>query len=112
MGIQFCMVKELKLCNCVMSVGALICKTHRLSMFQHGIDNWPLNFAMIFEAVLAIVLIYCPGTDVGLNMQRLRITWWLPAIPFTLLMFVYEEFRKLIIRNQDQGSWLERETCY
>ena len=93
-------------------VNVLICKTRRLSLFQHGIDNWPLNFAMIFEAVLAIVLIYCPGTDVGLNMQRLRITWWLPAIPFALLMFVYEEFRKLIIRNQDQGSWLERETCY
>jgi sodium/potassium-transporting ATPase subunit alpha len=91
---------------------AVICKTRRLSIFQHGMDNWPLNFAMVFEAGLACLLIYCPGVDEGLNMQQIRFNWWLPGIPFALLMFVYEEVRKSIIRVQPPNSWLERETCY
>ena len=90
----------------------IICKTRRLSIFQHGMGNWPLNVGMIFEAGLAALLIYTPGIDIGLNMQTLRFNWWLPGIPFAVLLFVYEEIRKGIIRLQKPGSWLERETCY
>ena len=90
----------------------IICKTRRLSIFQQGMDNWPLNFGMIFEAGLAALLIYTPGIDVGLNMQTLKFNWWLPSIPFAVLMFFYEEIRKSIIRMQKPGSWLERETLY
>ena len=93
-------------------VNLIICKTRRLSIFSQGMDNWVLNFAIVFETVLAAFLSYTPGMDKGLNMYPLKINWWLPSIPFAILLLVYEEIRKLIIRIQPPGSWLEAETCY
>ena len=93
-------------------VNVVICKTRRLSIFQHGFDNWPLSFAMVFEVGLAAFLVYFPGTDESLNLRPLRFHWWLPAVPFAFLMFLYEESRKAIIRHQPPASWLEKETCY
>ena len=93
-------------------VDLIICKTRRLSIASQGMDNWVLNFAIVFETALAALLSYTPGMDKGLNMYPLKINWWLPAIPFALLMLFYEEVRKLVIRMQPSGSWLERETCY
>lgn len=75
-------------------------------------DNWVLNFAIAFETALAAFLSYTPGMDKGLNMYPLKVNWWFPAISFAILMLAYEEIRKLIIRVQPPGSWLERETCY
>ena len=74
--------------------------------------NWALNFALVFETVLAAFLSYTPGMDKGLNMYPLKGNWWVPAMSFTLLLLAYEEIRKLIIRIQPSGSWLETETCY
>ena len=93
-------------------VDVIICKTRRLSIFDQGMRNWVLNFAIVFETSLAVFLSYCPGMDKGLNMYPLKVNWWFIAIPFAVLMFVYEEVRKLIIRIQPDGAWLERETCY
>jgi sodium/potassium-transporting ATPase subunit alpha len=90
----------------------ILCKTRRLSIFEHGMKNWPLNFAMVFEACLAAFFVYTPYLNDALDMFPLRIEWWLPAIPFAILMFAYDETRKCIIRNLAPGSWLERETCY
>ena len=90
----------------------MICKTRRLSLFSQGVGNWALNFALVFETVLAAVLSYTPGMDKGLNMYPLKGNWWVPAMSFTLLLLAYEEIRKLIIRIQPSGSWLETETCY
>ena len=75
-------------------------------------SNWVLNFALVFETVLAAFLSYTPGMDKGLNMYPLKGNWWVPAMPFTLLLLSYEEIRKLIIRLLPSGSWLEIETCY
>ena len=93
-------------------VDVIICKTRRLSIFDQGMRNWVLNFAIVFETSLAVFLSYCPGMDKGLNMYPLKVSWWFIAIPFAVLMFVYEEVRKLVIRIQPDGAWLERETCY
>lgn len=40
-----------------------------------------------------------------------RINWWGPAIPFSILIFVYDEIRKYIIRG-NPGGWVEKETYY
>ena len=93
-------------------VNIIICKTRRLSIFRQGMDNWALNFAIVFETVLAVFLSYTPGLDESLNMFPLKINWWLPALPFAFLLLAYEEVRKLIIRLQPPGSWLEVETDY
>uniref|UniRef100_A0A2I9LP96 Sodium/potassium-transporting ATPase subunit alpha n=1 Tax=Centruroides hentzi TaxID=88313 RepID=A0A2I9LP96_9SCOR len=89
----------------------IICKTRRNSVFHQGMKNHILNFGLVFETVLAAFLSYCPGMDKGLRMYPLKFVWWLPAIPFSLLIWVYDEVRRFILRR-NPGGWIERETYY
>merc|ERR1739844_501078 len=89
----------------------LICKTRKNSLFQQGLRNYMLNFGSFFETALAAFLSYTPGMDKGLRMYPLKINWWIPAIPFSILIFVYDETRKWLLRRQP-GGWIEKETYY
>merc|ERR1719389_590361 len=90
----------------------IICKTRKNSVFQQGMKNHFLNFGLFFETCLAAFLSYTPGMDKGLRMYPLKLTWWVPAIPFSILIFCYDETRKFLLRRQPAGSWIERETYY
>merc|ERR1711899_178088 len=90
----------------------IICKTRKNSVFQQGMTNWVMNFGLCFETVLAAVLSYTPGMDKGLKMYPLKINWWFPAVPFSILIFVFDEIRKYLLRNNPPGGWVERETYY
>ncbi|VDP69100.1 unnamed protein product [Echinostoma caproni] len=98
--------------TCHTAFFASIVIVQRNSIFQQGMWNHQLTFGLFFETTLAIFLSYCPGLDKGLRMMPLRFTWWLPALPFSLLIFVYDEVRKLLLRKLPPNSWLERETYY
>ncbi|XP_018024195.1 sodium/potassium-transporting ATPase subunit alpha isoform X1 [Hyalella azteca] len=89
----------------------IICKTRRNSIVHQGMKNWVLNFGLVFETTLAAFLSYTPGMDKGLRMYPLKIYWWLPAVPFSLLIFVYDEIRRFILRR-NPGGWVENETYY
>jgi len=89
----------------------MICKTRRNSIIQQGMSNWTLNSGLVFETCLAAFLSYCPGLDKGLRMYSLRFGWWFPALPFSVLIFIYDETRKMLIRRYP-GGWVERETYY
>ncbi|QQP54486.1 Sodium/potassium-transporting ATPase subunit alpha, partial [Caligus rogercresseyi] len=89
----------------------VICKTRKNSVFQQGMTNWVMNFGLVFETVLAAFLSYTPGMDKGLKMYPLKLNWWFPAIPFSILIFVFDELRKWILRN-NPGGWVEQETYY
>ena len=89
----------------------IICKTRKNSVFQQGMNNWVMNFGLVFETVLAAFLSYTPGMDKGLKMYPLKINWWFPGVPFSILIFVFDEVRKWILRN-DPGGWVEQETYY
>uniref|UniRef100_A0A914HS84 Sodium/potassium-transporting ATPase subunit alpha n=1 Tax=Globodera rostochiensis TaxID=31243 RepID=A0A914HS84_GLORO len=89
----------------------IISKTRRNSIVQQGMSNWVLNIGLVFETALAAFLCYCPGLDNGLRMYGLRFSWWFPAVPFSVLIFVYDEFRRYLIRRFP-GGWVERETYY
>jgi len=89
----------------------IICKTRKNSVFQQGMKNHFMNFGLVFETVLAAVLSYTPGMDKGLRMYPLKINWWLPAIPFSVLIFCYDETRKFLLRR-NPGGWIESETYY
>ncbi|XP_033096761.1 sodium/potassium-transporting ATPase subunit alpha-3-like isoform X1 [Anneissia japonica] len=89
----------------------IICKTRRNSLLDQGMHNWVLNTGLIFETCLAAFLSYCPGLENGLRMYPLRINWWFPAFPFSLLIFIYDECRRYIIRSRP-GGWVEKETYY
>merc|ERR1712012_763702 len=90
----------------------IICKTRKLSVFQQGMKNHFMNFGLFFETCLAAFLSYTPGMDKGLRMYPLYINWWLPALPFSVLIFCYDETRKYLLRRNGPGSWVERETYY
>merc|ERR1711912_155526 len=90
----------------------IICKTRKLSVFQQGMHNWVMNFGLCFETALAAFLSYTPGMDKGLRMYPLYFWWWLPALPFSILIFCYDECRKYLLRRLGAGSWIERETYY
>ncbi|XP_029207817.2 sodium/potassium-transporting ATPase subunit alpha-3-like [Acropora muricata] len=89
----------------------IICKTRKNSIFQQKMTNKALNFGLVFETLLAVMLCYTPGLSTGLRMYPLLPAWWFPAIPFSLLIFVYDECRRYIIRSRP-GCWLEQETYY
>merc|ERR1719423_577852 len=89
----------------------IICKTRRNSIVHQGMKNWVLNFGIVFETSLACFLSYTPGMDKGLRMYPLKFYWWLPALPFSALIFVYDEIRRFILRR-NPGGWVENETYY
>merc|ERR1711936_1030480 len=89
----------------------IICKTRKNSVFQQGMRNGMMNFGLVFETLLAAFLSYCPGMDKGLRMYPLKFNWWLPALPFSLLIFTYDETRKYLLRR-NPGGWIEAETYY
>jgi sodium/potassium-transporting ATPase subunit alpha len=90
----------------------LICKTRRLSIFQQGMRNKIMIAGLFEETLLAAVLAYMPGTDVALRMYPLEWHWWLVPMPFSFLIFVYDETRKYLLRNNAPGNWIETETYY
>ena len=90
----------------------IICKTRRNSLFQQGMKNHRLTFGLFFETALACFFSYTPGLSAGLRTYPLRASWWGIAMPFSLLIFVYDECRKYLLRRQPPGSFLERETYY
>ncbi|XP_020903916.1 sodium/potassium-transporting ATPase subunit alpha-B isoform X1 [Exaiptasia diaphana] len=89
----------------------IICKTRRNSLFTQGMKNKMLNFGLLFETLLAVFLSYTPGMAYGLNMYPLNWNWWFPAFPFSLVIWIYDEVRRYILRRYP-GCWLDKETYY
>jgi len=89
----------------------IISKTRRLSVFQQGMTNWMLNFGLFFETALAAFLQYTPGLSTGLRLRPLNASWWFCGVPFSLLIWVYDECRRYLLRK-NPGGWVERETYY
>jgi len=75
----------------------IICKTRKNSLVHQGMNNHVLNFGLLFETVLAACLSYGPGMDKALRMYPLKFSWWLIAIPFSIMIFVYDEIRRYIL---------------
>ncbi|CAF1454971.1 unnamed protein product [Rotaria sordida] len=50
----------------------IVCKTRRNSIFQQGMNNWMLNFGLVFETVLAAIISYTPYLDTALNTYPLK----------------------------------------
>merc|ERR1712183_33165 len=89
----------------------IISKTRRLSVFQQGMKNHMLNFGLFFETALAALLQYTPGLNTGLRLRPMNASWWFIAIPFSILIFCYDELRRYFLRRHP-GGWVERETYY
>jgi sodium/potassium-transporting ATPase subunit alpha len=89
----------------------VICKTRLNSIVHQGMKNYYLEFGLITETCLGVFLAYCPGLEGALRMYGLRGEWWCLAIGFSIVIFVYDETRKWLIRRHPNG-WLVKETYY
>jgi sodium/potassium-transporting ATPase subunit alpha len=89
----------------------LICKTRKNSIIHQGMTNHQMTFGLFFETTLAAFMAYCPGLDKGLRMYPLKWTWWLVPMPFSCVIFIYDETRKFLLRRHP-GGWVEKETYY
>ncbi|NP_001080818.1 hydrogen/potassium-exchanging ATPase 12A [Xenopus laevis] len=93
-------------------VDLLIRKTRRNSLFQQGIfKNKFLLFGLASQIIIAAFFSYCPDMPYALKSTPLRIQYWFVSIAFVLLIFVYDEIRKLFIRLYP-GSWWDKNMYY
>ena len=102
----------------------LICKTRWLSIKQQGLRNSILNFGLFFETLLAAWLCY-GGIFSVLGTQPIRFTHWMPGVPWSMMIFMYDETRKYLMRATSpevvdavtgavkrQAGWIEKSTYY
>ena len=100
-----------------------ICKTRKLSISQQGMTNWFMNFGLVFETVLGAALCYIRFLALPLGTRDLQFDHFgLPALPYFIVIFVYDEVRKMIMRqaresNEKKGmldtpGWVERNTYW
>ncbi|CAG4950106.1 unnamed protein product [Colias eurytheme] len=90
----------------------IICKTRFNSIFYAGMKNKALNFGLVFELILACIVCYVPGVNTFFRAYPLRLKWWFLALPFSLLMFIFDEFRKYCIRREKFSGWFNKLTFY
>ncbi|XP_035764447.1 sodium/potassium-transporting ATPase subunit alpha-1-like [Neolamprologus brichardi] len=89
----------------------LICKTRTNSIVKQGMKNYVLIFGIFEEMALAAFLSYCPGMDIAIRMYPMKPMWWFCSVPYSFLIFIYDEVRKYILRRTP-GGWVELETYY
>lgn len=103
----------------------LICKTRWLSIVEQGMANDVMNFGLFFETLLAAWLAYFPVFELAFGTRNIKVTHWFPAMPFSMLIFGYDETRKYLMRctspvkidkltgqSKRTPGWLERNTYY
>merc|ERR1711865_1040392 len=103
----------------------VICKTRMNSIYEQGMLNPAMNFGLIFETMLACILCYTPFLGIALKTRPIKMIHWLPAMPYSIFIFCYDEIRKGIMRmsvemkrNEATGQeirnpgWMERNTYY
>lgn len=73
--------------------------------------NRSLNYALLIETLLALILIYGPRMQNIVRFYPLCFSWLFIATPFALIIFFYDEIRKKIMRKNKNG-WVEKETLY
>ncbi|XP_006832036.1 PREDICTED: potassium-transporting ATPase alpha chain 2-like [Chrysochloris asiatica] len=84
----------------------IIRKTRRNSIFQQGLFRNKVVWVGISSAIIiALILSYGLGSITALNCISLRPQYWFVAVPYAVLIWVYDEVRKLLIRLYPGGWW-------
>lgn len=89
----------------------LIAKTRKLSIFDQGMRNNFMNFGLVFETVLVIILCYTPIFNTIFGTRPVFLSHWLTGIPWSIFIFIYDETRKSIIRQNPFG-WFDTYTYW
>ncbi|KAH9528520.1 Sodium/potassium-transporting ATPase subunit alpha-1 [Dermatophagoides farinae] len=80
----------------------IVCKTRRVSIFRHGMS-------IVIETILAAAFIYVPALNQVMQINTVDWHSFIWAFTFMVLMFLYEEFRKWIIRQFPSSSFFSKE---
>lgn len=76
-------------------------RTITVSIFEHCFKNWDLNFAYIIENAVMIILVYVPGLNYAFAVRPLIVQHWTPTLGAFIIIFLYSEFTKYMMRNQN-----------
>ncbi|KAJ1133374.1 hypothetical protein NDU88_011669 [Pleurodeles waltl] len=91
---------------------AFIRKTRKNTIFTRNFfRNKVVFLGVLSQIVIGVFLCYCPGMDEALHFTPLRIEYWFVTIHYAILIVVYDELRKFLIRTFP-GSWVDRELYY
>ncbi|XP_012664948.1 potassium-transporting ATPase alpha chain 2 [Otolemur garnettii] len=90
----------------------IIRKTRRNSIFQQGLfRNKVIWVGIASQIIIGLILSYGLGSVTALSFAVLRPQYWFVAVPHAILIWVYDEVRKLFIRLYP-GSWWDKNMYY
>lgn len=97
----------------------MICKTRSLSIYHQGMGNGMMNFGLCFTLILGCFLCYVPFMN-ALGTRPIHVLHWFPGLPFMVVIFIYDELRKMKLRGSKTDSlgrvvepnWVYRNTYY
>jgi len=84
--------------------GLLVCKTRWLSIATQGMGNSFMLFGIGTEILLVAWLAYCTPINKALGTRNIRLVHWFCAIPFAILIFVFDECRKALMRSTSSSK--------
>ena len=97
---------------------SLACRTRKLSSKDQGMRNIFMLFGWCAEFSLCFILAYIlPINHVFGTRDVILAHFFMPAVPHGLMMVLWDECRKFLIRNWKKDdlkhpNWFERNTCY
>lgn len=80
-------------------------KTRLNSIIYQGFGNMVFNYGLVQETLLIVILVYAPGIQTAFGTLNMRGPEWLIPIPFSLLILLYDEFRKWVFRNYPDSDF-------
>ncbi|NP_001166387.1 potassium-transporting ATPase alpha chain 2 [Cavia porcellus] len=90
----------------------IIRKTRRNSIFQQGLFRNKVIWVGITSQIIVALILSCGlGSITALNFTMLRVQYWFVAVPHAILIWVYDEVRKLFLRLYP-GSWWDKNMYY
>uniref|UniRef100_G3RT56 Sodium/potassium-transporting ATPase subunit alpha n=1 Tax=Gorilla gorilla gorilla TaxID=9595 RepID=G3RT56_GORGO len=90
----------------------IIRKTRRNSIFQQGLfRNKVIWVGITSQIIIGLILSYGLGSVTALSFTMLRAQYWFVAVPHAILIWAYDEVRKLFIRLYP-GSWWDKNMYY
>uniref|UniRef100_G1SSX6 Sodium/potassium-transporting ATPase subunit alpha n=1 Tax=Oryctolagus cuniculus TaxID=9986 RepID=G1SSX6_RABIT len=90
----------------------IIRKTRKNSIFKQGLfRNKVIWVGIASQIIVALLLSYGLGSITALNFTMLKAQYWFVAVPHAILIWVYDEMRKLFIRLYP-GSWWDKNMYY
>jgi len=78
------------------------CKTRKLSLLHQGMRNTFMNWSVVGEMGVALVLLYVPFMNILFGTRPVPIWhFMIPAMPFAVWIFIFDEGRKYFVRQGD-----------